>query len=433
MTTAPAYLWIAWLLVSRQYPCETRMDTIFDSSSPDKKPSVLTISELNRTVAGLLERSLPLLWVSGEISNLTRAASGHWYFTLKDSQAQVRAVMFRGRNQTLDWQPKEGDAVEARVLVTLYEARGEFQLNVETLRRAGRGSLYEQFLQRKQKLAEEGWFDAARKRPLPVYPRYVGIISSPQAAALQDVLTALKRRAPHLPVRIYPALVQGSEAPSQLLRALAQANARAECDVLLLVRGGGSLEDLWAFNDEALARAIAQSPLPVVSGVGHETDFTLADFAADVRAPTPTAAAELTTAGWHDAPNRLQQWQRYLQQTLQRRLLVQMQRLDGLERQLRSLNPQQRLQLRQQQLDHLTQRLRQNWAVIQQQGRQQLQSLVAQLNQLNPRAVLERGYSITRTQSSQIVRASEQVQADQVLQIELAQGRLEVRVVQSSQ
>ena len=405
------------------------MNTIFDTSTPANKPSVLTISELNRTVSGLLERSLPLLWVSGEISNLTRAASGHWYFTLKDSQAQVRAVMFRGRNQTLDWQLKEGDAVEARVLVTLYEARGEFQLNVEALRRAGRGSLYEQFLQRKQKLTEEGWFDAARKRALPRYPRCIGVISSPQAAALQDVLTALKRRAPHVMVLIYPTLVQGSDAPPQLLRALHHANVRTECEVLLLVRGGGSLEDLWGFNDEALARAIAQSTIPVVSGVGHETDFTLADFAADLRAPTPTAAAELASAGWFGERERMQNWQRCLVQTLQRRLQTQVQRLDGLERQLRSLNPRQRLQMRQQQLQHLVQRLRQTVNVAQQQGRRHLQAITTQLHQLNPRAVLERGYSITRTQSMEIVRTSTQTHSAQTLQIELAHGTLEVEVI----
>ena len=276
---------------------------------------ILTVSQLNRTVSGLLERSLPLIWVGGEISNLTRAASGHWYFTLKDASAQVRAVMFRGRAQGVGFVPREGDRVEVRAVVTLYEARGDFQLNVEAMRRAGSGDLHRQFLELKAKLDAEGLFDPARKRALPRLPRVIGVVTSPQAAALRDVLTALARRAPHVPVILYPAPVQGAEAPALLRRALAQAIARRECDVILLVRGGGSIEDLWAFNDEALARDIAASPIPVVAGVGHETDFTIADFVADLRAPTPTAAAELAAveraelladvADWIDRASRL--------------------------------------------------------------------------------------------------------------------------------
>lgn len=276
---------------------------------------ILTVSQLNRTVSGLLERSLPLVWVGGEISNLTRAASGHWYFTLKDAGAQVRAVMFRGRAQAVGFAPREGDRVEVRALVTLYEARGDFQLNVEAMRRAGSGDLHRQFLELKARLGAEGLFDPERKRALPRRPDCIGIVTSPQAAALRDVLTALARRAPHVRVVLYPAPVQGADAPEQLGRALSQAVARRECDVLLLVRGGGSIEDLWAFNDEALARAIAASPIPVVCGVGHETDFTIADFVADLRAPTPTAAAEFAAVertellaevdGWLDRAGRL--------------------------------------------------------------------------------------------------------------------------------
>jgi exodeoxyribonuclease VII large subunit len=252
---------------------------------------IVTVGQLNRAVAGLLERSFPLLWISGEISNLTRAASGHWYFSLKDAQASVRSVMFRGRNQFVDFAPADGDKVEVRAQVGLYEARGDFQLGVEVMRRAGAGDLFQQFLRLKARLEAEGLFDADRKRPIPPMPRAVGIVTSTQAAALRDVLTTLARRAPQVPVILYPAAVQGAQAPGELIRALAAAGARGECDVILLVRGGGAIEDLWAFNDEALARAIAASPIPVVCGVGHETDFTIADFVADLRAPTPTAAA----------------------------------------------------------------------------------------------------------------------------------------------
>ena len=252
----------------------------------------LTVSALNRAVAGLLERSFPLVRVQGEICNLTRAASGHWYFGLKDDNAQVRCVMFRGRNSLLDWRPRDGDDVEATAIVSLYEARGEFQLTVEFLRRAGLGRLYEEFLKLKQRLAAEGLFDRPR-RPLPRMPRSVGVMTSLQAAALRDVLSVLQRRAPYLRVVIYPVPVQGAAAGGEIATMLERAAARAEVDVLLLVRGGGSIEDLWAFNEEVVARAIRAASLPVIVGVGHDSDVTIADFVADVRAPTPTAAAEL--------------------------------------------------------------------------------------------------------------------------------------------
>ncbi len=387
---------------------------------------MLTISELNRTVSGLLERSFPLLWVSGEISNLTRAASGHWYFTLKDDNAQVKAVMFRGRNQALDWPLREGDAVEARVLVSLYQARGEFQLNVEVLRRAGRGSLYEQFLARKEKLAQEGWFDAARKRLLPPHPAAIGVISSPQAAALQDVLTALRRRAPHIPVFIYPAPVQGVDAPAQLLQALDAANQRADCDVLLLVRGGGSLEDLWAFNDEALTRAIARSAIPIVSGIGHETDFTLADFAADLRAPTPTAAAELVTPERSALLATLQQWGQRLQGQQRRRLQSAAQTLDYLQRRLPT--PQQQWLRQRDRLLQYRQRLQQTLPRQLEQARRHLLQQQQILAVLNPHHILERGYSIVRDAAGNVLRAAAQAHAGQRVSITLAQGQLDAEV-----
>ncbi|MFP5403699.1 MAG: exodeoxyribonuclease VII large subunit [Gammaproteobacteria bacterium] len=255
-------------------------DALFDTAPT---LPVLTVSELNRMARRALESQLPLLWVEGEVSNFTRAASGHWYFSLKDANAQVRCVMFRGRNQFADFTPANGDHVEVRALPSLYEARGDFQLGAEQIRRAGAGRLYEAFLKLKARLDAEGLFDPAKKRALPRFPRTLGIVTSPQAAALHDVLTALSRRMPGLPVILYPTPVQGAGAGAQIAAAIRTAGARAECDVLLVCRGGGSLEDLWAFNDEAVARAIAMSPMPVVSGVGHETDFTIADFAADLR------------------------------------------------------------------------------------------------------------------------------------------------------
>jgi len=269
------------------------METEAGRQNPDLARVCQTVSQLNRAVSGALQREFGVQRVRGEIASLTRAASGHWYFALKDATAQVRCVMFRSRNAQVDFAPRDGDEVEVQGAVALYEARGEFQLTVEALRRFGAGRLWEEFLRLRQRLAAEGLFDAARKRVPPFVPRRVGVVTSLQAAALRDVITTLRRRAPYVGIVIYPVPVQGAEAGARIAAMLARASARAEVDVLLLVRGGGSIEDLWAFNEEAVARAIRGSALPVIVGVGHESDFTIADFAADVRAPTPTAAAEM--------------------------------------------------------------------------------------------------------------------------------------------
>ena len=262
---------------------------------PDTATPVLSVAALNRLVQQTLQGAIPLTWIAGEISNLTRAASGHWYFSLKDRSAQVRCVMFRSRNQFIDWQPDNGMQVEVRATAGLYEPRGEFQLQVDTLRRAGLGVLFEAYEQLKRKLAEEGLFAADRKRPIPALPRRIGIITSPQAAALQDVLSTLRRQMPGLPIVLYPCGVQGSAAAGQIVAALYAAYQRAECDVLIVCRGGGSIEDLWPFNEEIVVRALAASPIPTICGIGHETDFTIADFVADLRASTPTAAAVAAT------------------------------------------------------------------------------------------------------------------------------------------
>lgn len=262
-----------------------------------------SVSELNRAVAGTLEQAFPLVQVAGEVSNFVRAASGHWYFSLKDDAAQVRCAMFRGRSQYVDFTPREGDAVELRAQVRLYEARGEYQLVVDAMRRAGRGGLLEAFNRLKEMLAREGLFDAERKRPLPAFVRTVGIVTSPDAAALRDVATTLATRAPHVRAIVYPTPVQGEGAAARIAQAIGLANARRATeglDVLIVCRGGGSIEDLWAFNEEIVARAIAASDLPVVVGVGHETDVTIADFVADLRAPTPTGAAQMVTRATAD-------------------------------------------------------------------------------------------------------------------------------------
>ena len=280
-------------------------------SYPVAQRDVYTVSRLNRSARAILEGSFPLLWVEGEISNLSRPSSGHWYFSLKDEAAQVRCAMFRNRNMYMNVTPQNGDQVLLRVQVSLYENRGDYQLIVEHLEEAGDGALRRAFDLLKQRLAKEGLFDAARKRPLPALPRRIGVITSPHGAALRDVLSVLRRRYPAIPVLIYPTAVQGASAAQDVAATIRLASARNECDVLIVARGGGSLEDLWAFNEEVVARALHACTIPVVTGVGHETDFTIADFVADQRAPTPSVAAEMVS------PNRAE-WQRRLTQLKQR-------------------------------------------------------------------------------------------------------------------
>lgn len=408
---------------------------------------VISVTELNRLARSCLEREFPLCWIAGEVSNLTRAASGHYYFTLKDAQAQVRCAMFRSRAQGLPWRLENGQQVEARALVTLYEARGDFQLNVESLRQAGLGRLYETFLRLREQLAREGLFDEARKRPLPRLPRRIGVVTSTRAAALRDVLAALARRAPHVPVIIYPTPVQGTEAPAQVCAALAAAAARDECDVLLLVRGGGSLEDLWTFNEEAVARAIAACSIPVVAGIGHETDVTIADLAADRRAATPTAAAELASAGWFEAADHLVRVGTALRSAMWTRLQAHMQRVDLLARRL--VHPAQRLAATRQRLDHLATRLaaaharkRQGLAArlaalrlrlararpAIEARRTRVERLAAALDALNPQAALARGYTLVRDADGRLVRSHRQLAPGMALSLRFAEGGSEALV-----
>ena len=278
------------------------------SPSPLSGPQILGVSTLNRLVRDCLETAFPLVWVGGEISNLTYAASGHVYFSLKDTQAQVRCVMWRSKAQTLGWRLENGQKIEARSLVSFYEPRGEFQLNVEAIRRAGQGDLFEQFLRLKTQLEAEGLFRAEIKRSLPAHPQGIAIVTSPQAAALRDVLSTLQRRAPHIRIDLYPTPVQGEGSARKIADALLAAG-QSQSDAIILCRGGGSIEDLWSFNEEVVARAIRASRLPVVCGVGHETDFTIADFAADLRAPTPTAAAELLSPNREELLARIKQFE----------------------------------------------------------------------------------------------------------------------------
>jgi exodeoxyribonuclease VII large subunit len=320
--------------------------------------NVYTVARLNREVRMLLERGLAVIWLEAELSNFTQPASGHWYFTLKDKEAQIRGAMFRQRNMNLGFSPKSGQLVLVRGRVSLYEPRGDYQMIVDHMEEAGIGALKREFERLKARLAAEGLFAPQLKRPLPAFPRRIGVITSPSGAAVRDVLHILKRRYPPAQVLIYPTPVQGAAAVPALIRALQLASARAECDVIILTRGGGSIEDLWAFNDEGVARAIRACAIPVVSGVGHEIDFTIADFVADVRAPTPSAAAELVVPDRQELLSALRRVGERLVQSGRRELRSAAQLLANLGHRLQRAHPGVRLQHGAQRLDELEQRLR---------------------------------------------------------------------------
>jgi exodeoxyribonuclease VII large subunit len=393
-------------------------------------PKVLTVSELNRLAKEVLEQSFPLFWVSGEISNLTRAASGHWYFSLKDASAQVSCVMFRGRNSYLDWTPKEGDKVEARALLTLYEARGSFQLNIEFLQRAGAGALFEAFEKLKAKLQQEGLFDPAFKQAIPTHPKKIGIVTSPDAAALHDVITTLRRRMPSIPVIIYPTPVQGKGVAIQIANAINIAHERNECDVLIICRGGGSMEDLWQFNEEVVARAIAHCRIPTISGVGHETDFTICDFVADTRAATPTAAAELSSPSRESLFNRIRNLSLQLNKSSMDGLMQRAQMLDYLARRL--VSPTQQIAQQKQHLAQLAHRLNLNLKQQLQSQQNNLRQIEQNLHHLNQQAVLTRGYAFAQTKAGQIISQSSQIKIGDTINLTFGAGEAEATISKTS-
>jgi exodeoxyribonuclease VII large subunit len=425
--------------------------------------AVLPVSLLVSSVRLLVERHVGLVWVSGEISNFTRAASGHCYFNLKDAQAQVRCVFFRVKAQHVAFTLRDGLQVEVRATPSIYEARGEFQLNVENVRLAGVGALYEKFAQLKAKLAQAGWFEEGRKRPLPAYPRAIGIVTSTRAAALRDILATLRRRWPAARVVIYPTAVQGDGAAPDIAQAIRTANAHGEVDVLIVARGGGSIEDLWAFNEEVVALAVFESVLPVVSGVGHETDFTICDFVADLRAPTPTAAAAAVTPDRVAINHRVEQLARRLARVGQHALAVRIQRLDGAARRL--VHPAARINQEIARLQEYARRMAQAWGVrstmrcsaaatlqarllrelaapspqAQRLERararwqraateriprtsERLVALAQNLAHLNPQAVLERGFAMVEASDGTIVQDAQQVRVGEAVALTFARG-----------
>jgi exodeoxyribonuclease VII large subunit len=453
---------------------ESADDTAFPTR-PDR--DIYSVSRLNREVRVLLERGFGSLWLEAEISNYARPSSGHWYFSLKDAAAQVRCAMFRQRNMLCGFAPKDGQKVLVRARIGLYEPRGEYQLIVDHMEDAGLGALKRQFEELSAKLAAEGLFAADRKRPLPGFAKRVGIITSPTGAAVRDILHVLARRFPAVAVMIYPVPVQGAQAAAEIVAALQLAGRRAECDVIILARGGGSLEDLWAFNDERLARAIVASPIPVITGVGHEIDFTIADFAADVRAPTPSAAAELVVPDAADLLTHFARVAARLQRAMRRRLEEHRQRLRWLTGRAALVSPSARLTQQAQRLDELEQSLaralrrrlheqreRLRWlsgrmtrvspagrirdarsrhtallARLQTAGLQQtrraherLAPLLRTLNAVSPLATLERGYAIVSLEDGRILRDAVDAKPGANIEARLARGRIRAKVDSST-
>ena len=431
---------------------------------------VWTVSRLNREVRLLIESGLPALWIEGEISNLARPASGHAYFSLKDESAQVRCALWRSSALKLTFTPRNGLQVRLRARVSVYEPRGEYQLIVEYAEEAGEGALRRRFEELKARLRAEGLFDEAAKRPLPPLPRRIGVITSPSGAAIRDILHILRRRFPAVPVVIYPVPVQGAGAAAKIAAALALASERAECDLLILARGGGSLEDLWSFNEEIVARAIRATTMPVISGVGHEVDFTIADFAADLRAPTPSGAAEMAVPDAGEWLKRLNKDVGRLHNAVSRRLGAKAERLGWQLRRLAVAHPGNRLRQHGQRLDELESRLRRGiGAALESRGqrvgramavlgahapaprlrsamdrvaaldrrlatamrhhagslRARAESAARALNAVSPLGTLQRGYAIvSRTADGQIVRSAAQLKAGEELRVTLARGRI---------
>ena len=387
---------------------------------------ILSVSELNRLAREVLEQSFPLFWVSGEVSNFTRAASGHWYFSLKDATAQVKCVMFKGRNTYVDFVPREGDKIEARATVGLYEARGDFQLTVEFVQKAGLGALFEAFEKLKIKLEHEGLFDPAFKKPIPKHPKTIGIVTSPDAAALRDVLTALKRRNPAINVIIYPTPVQGKGAAALIAKAIHAANQRAECDTLIICRGGGSMEDLFSFNEEIVARAIDECTIPTISGVGHETDFTICDFVADLRAATPTAAAELASQDVQAMQKQLHHLWSRLGRLMDIGLQGSAQRLDYLSKRL--ISPLQQIENKANQLRQLQNRMNIGLQRQLQMKNMRLMNVQNSLAQLNPHNVLARGYAMVQNSSGEMVKNSQQLAVGETVKITLHIGEADATI-----
>ena len=396
--------------------------------------SACSVTDLTRYLRDLLESDelLQDVWVQGEISNFSRPASGHLYFTIKDKGASLRCVMWRNNALRLAAMPRDGEAIEAHGVISIYEVGGQYQLYADLIRSAGEGALYQQFLRLKARLEAEGLFAPERKRPIPPWPQSLGIVTSPTGAALRDILHTLQRRYPLLQVYLAPTSVQGDDAPPGIVAALQALNQRVQPDVILLARGGGSIEDLWAFNDERVARAIAASSAPVICGVGHETDFTIADFVADLRAPTPTAAAELATPDQLELREAVQGLSERLERSMQSNLNATRWSFSALHHRFQQQSPRTRLQTGRQHLDELSHRAILGMLHSQQLHKAQLTALQHRLAALSPQGVLQRGYAIVATPAGQIVHSTQQAHPGDALTVQVSDGAFPVRVDNSS-
>lgn len=441
---------------------------------PTQPPAIFTVSRLNQTVRLLLEQEMGQVWISGEISNFSQPSSGHWYFTLKDDNAQVRCAMFRNSNRRVTFRPQHGQQVLVRANITLYEPRGDYQIIAESMQPAGEGLLQQKYEQLKEKLSAEGLFDPQFKQPLPSPASCIGVVTSRTGAALHDILQVLKRRDPALPVVIYPTAVQGDDAPAQIVRAIELANLREECDVLIVGRGGGSLEDLWSFNDERVARAIFASRIPVVSAVGHETDVTIADFVADLRAPTPSAAAEMVSRNQLELLRQVQSARQRLEMAMDYYLANRSRRFSQLQHRLQQQHPELRLARQQAVLDKLRQRMNTALDAQLRRAARRQQQLTQRLNQRSPQqriyqasariqqleyrltqsvrarlsdarerfgnaathleavsplSTLARGYSVSTTAEGKLVKQAKQLKSGDRLTTRLSDGVVESEVV----
>lgn len=422
-------------------------DLSWSAPEPATEPEILTVSELNRNIRDILEGRFPLLWLKGEISNFKAHTSGHFYFSLKDAKAQISAVMFRGFNSQLKFRPEDGMEVVVRGKITVYEPRGNYQIFCELMEPVGAGALQKAFEQLKAKLQKEGLFDAARKRPLPALPRHIVIVTSPTGAAIRDMLNVLGRRFRGAQITVIPCKVQGDQAPREICQAIALANRLTDVDVMIVGRGGGSIEDLWAFNDEAVARAIAGARVPVISAVGHEVDFTIADFVADLRAPTPSAAAELVVKNASDLKERVQAFTRSLRVSILRTLNANQQSVVALTKRL--VDPQRRIQDASLRCDELMQRiqnsmfrgldqrrlmmepiklrLKSDMRNLLAKKRERLEIKMAVMDSLSPLRVLDRGYSMV-TLKGRVVSHATDVQPNDEIRVRFASGAVEARV-----
>jgi exodeoxyribonuclease VII large subunit len=401
---------------------------LFGAGSYAEPPQVWTVTSLTRYVKRRLEsdQALQDVWLEGEISNCRQPVSGHLYFTLKDADSSINCVMWRDTVRTLPELPQDGQAVLVHGRISVYEVRGTYQLYVDSLQPAGRGLLYAKFEALKARLAAEGLFDEGRKRPLPPFPRRLGVVTSPQAAALRDILNVLRRRYPPVEVLLAPTLVQGEEAPPQIVAAIESLNARDDVDVIIVARGGGSLEELWAFNDEDVARAIANSRIPVISGVGHETDFTIADFAADVRAPTPSAAAELAVPDQAQLRDAVKKQRERLVQACQKQLAEMRKATTAQRRALERSSPLRQIERWRQQVDERSQNIVTRCRHYLALRRERLEGLRARLLAVSPLATLERGYAIVQSRDgSVIIKSVGQVATGYPLRVQVRDGQFD--------